>query len=438
MFQLELNLPHQTKEIPRQTWEYSFNTDALVERHEGKKVVYGLWDKLFGCWIVDEATGRSQEVVPTWRPLNTNGVWRDQKELRFPLVGSDKTALCEAWRYEANTSFAAYFSSVPLRRRSLVAPLKHYQWLALDMIWQVPAFADFLDEEFYNGAEQYLYACFSLAKAERFTRTQRRNFAKTLMSKKRSHVLGMLSGRQCQKKTLRTLKKLGRKFCSEEVYEFLVETVSGLEFSKPFVHARSINPALLEAVISMPREFCRANIVNLILSQEIFSEGQLPEDVEWNNSVEQQIMQLYDLFRELPNAVKSSMLSSLGAVRSAADFFRWAEKWEGRIIELLGFPVPPFKEQSGLTPLSSPAAMKREALRMKNCLTSMIADVVVGEVYFYHYEGKELATVQIAKISNHDWGFHKALGHENQSLSGDVEASIQAIVQRAGACNTAR
>ncbi len=83
MRQLELNLtPRSEHRASVDPWRYRFTDNALIEEWGGRRIVYGLWEKLFGCWIVDTNNYRSREIVPTWRPLNRNGVWRDQAEIR--------------------------------------------------------------------------------------------------------------------------------------------------------------------------------------------------------------------------------------------------------------------------------------------------------------------------------------------------------------------
>ena len=84
MRQLEFNLtPRAEHDGEAAPWRYRFTKNALVEELDGNRHVYGLWESLFGCWIVDPVTRRSYEIIPTWRPLNQNGVWRDQREIRF-------------------------------------------------------------------------------------------------------------------------------------------------------------------------------------------------------------------------------------------------------------------------------------------------------------------------------------------------------------------
>ena len=159
MTQLEMSLTSDVENAAEgEAWNYRFTKEALVEEIESKRIIYGLWDKLFGCWVVDPATFRWCEIIPTWKPLSRNGVWRDQRDIRFLTDNEHRRPHSSRWRYTANAVFAGYFSGIPQRVRSVVAAMEHHQWLALDLIWQEPRFAQFLDEEIFNETQQYVFA----------------------------------------------------------------------------------------------------------------------------------------------------------------------------------------------------------------------------------------------------------------------------------------
>ena len=141
MRQLEFNLTPRAHDGEAAPWRYRFTKNALVEELDGNRHVYGLWESLFGCWIVDPVTRRSYEIIPTWRPLNQNGVWRDQREIRFHAAPVYRGTFSPRWRYEANAAFAGYFAGIPQVARSLVASFEHLQWLGLDLIRKEGRFA---------------------------------------------------------------------------------------------------------------------------------------------------------------------------------------------------------------------------------------------------------------------------------------------------------
>ena len=190
-------------------WRYRFAKDGLVEELGNTRYVYGLWHRLFGCWQVNTETGASREIIPTWEILHSNGIWADPVEVRFPEDNVRAERFSEKWRFEANAAFAGFFSDIPQRFRCVVGSLGCHQWLALDLIWQCPEFARFLDQELFEASEQYVFACFALAKAQRLPRSGRMSFARSLMHRKRYEFLSEITGIRCTKATLRVLNKLG-------------------------------------------------------------------------------------------------------------------------------------------------------------------------------------------------------------------------------------
>ena len=98
MRQLELNLnPQAEHDSGGSPWKYRFTDNALVEELNAKRIVYGLWESFFGCWIVDPVSRRSREIIPTWQPLNENGIWRDQWDVRFPVAHAYRSAVSPRW-----------------------------------------------------------------------------------------------------------------------------------------------------------------------------------------------------------------------------------------------------------------------------------------------------------------------------------------------------
>ena len=110
MRELEFNLtPRAEHHGSIEPWAYRFEKGTLLEEINSRRYVYGLWDNFFGCWEIDTETNTSREIIPTWEPLNSTGVWRDHLEIRFENVPSITWLLSPKWRYEANAAFAGLF-----------------------------------------------------------------------------------------------------------------------------------------------------------------------------------------------------------------------------------------------------------------------------------------------------------------------------------------
>jgi hypothetical protein len=406
-------------------WLYRFEQGTLLEELDGRRFVYGLWDNLFGCWEVDANSHTNREIVPTWIPLNSRGIWRDHLDVRFESAARFGYLFSPKWRYEANAAFAAFFSNIPVRIRGVVAPLGQHQWVALDMIWQVPEFAHFLDEEFYNGSQQYVLACLALANAASLSRADRRDLATSIMQVKRTDMLSDLSGKPVSRKSLRLLYKLGEHPCDRDVYSGLLNIVSQENLAKTLSHADSIDPEILELVCGLPEYFQFPNLARIFFDDPETCRSLLPRDNAGSN-----FQTIVDLYPRLSPQWRDRTMSSLAAVTDADGFIAWSDQWSARLIAILRFPAPPFSATPHLTPLTTAAAMQQEGRDMQNCVSGMIGRVVAGEVYFYRANCSVPATVMIEKSRGAGWRFSEAHGYDNQQLPPQTRHALEVEIDR--------
>ena len=427
MRQLELNLISEA-ECAAEAWNYRFTSDALVEEIESKRIVYGLWGKLFGCWVTDPATGKWREIIPTWEPLNRNGVWRDQRDIRFSTDNEHRRPHSSRWRYEANAAFAGFFSGIPQRVRSVVAAMGRYQWLALDLIWHEPTFAQFLDEELFNDRQQYLFACFCLADAIALPRAKRRVLAQILMECKRTDVLGELLRSSCTKGNLKSIYKLGDEPCYPTMYHNLIELSANPIVSKAFSHAERISPMAVEFLMDLHGELLLPKLVRMILDQELAVET-IEKDHE--RAVITDLNHIVYMCAKLHTNQAMKVTSSIETVGSLADLTKWARKWKASLIQMIDFPPPPMPGNHRLIPLSSASDMRREGRDMRNCVHDLIPMVVANHNYFYHWGGREPATVMLLKSRHNGWLFGDARGLGNGPLSDQTQQNIGVAVKEA-------
>ena len=426
MRQLEFNLtPRAENRCAAWSWRYQFTKTSLVEEHDEGRIVYGLWEKLFGCWIVSKDSRRSREIVPTWQPLNENGVWRDQQKVRFSATLDCRRTLSSRWRYEANAAFAGYFSGIPRTERSLSASFGDYQWLALDLMWQEPRFVSFLDEELYNETQQYIFACCVLADAHRRPRTWRRKFADLMRTEKRTNLLGALSGIECSRAAVKAICKLGPIPCSKSVYKGLINFASHDPTVKGVHHVDRIFPNLVAVVEGLPEAWLQPNLIKVLLSD--------PEiDYAEPDYVEGELDKIIGLYEAAPTSLQAAISESLRQVATIGGLFRWTQRWGDRLIEVLDFPPSPIPTIKNLIPLSSAAAMKDEALQMRNCLTHLAPYVIQRRAYFFHWDDDVVpATVMLHNTSDRGWMFHKVLGVKNKPIPRFLEFYLRQVVNQA-------
>jgi len=427
MNQLELNLtPRKGHRSSPESWRYQFAKDALVEELGNTRYVYGLWHRLFGCWHVSMETSASREIIPTWEMLQSNGIWADPIEVRFPEDDVRAEQFSEKWRFEANVAFAGFFSGIPQRFRSVVGSLGCHQWLALDLIWQCPEFARFLDQELFEDSEQYVFACFALAKAQRLPRSGRRSFARSLMHRKRREFLSELSGIRCTRATLRVLNKLGSAPHPARVYRAVLKAMNNKSAAKSLSHVDELAPAAVQALVALPEMLLTPNVVQ-ILRREPSSAEILGELLCKESGFP--LLVLGVLLDSAEPEWRRRTLGSLQRVRTFDNLLSWSERWELRLTEAVSFPSPPIETSENLAPLSSAGAMRREALEMQNCLDAMVPGVLEGSTYFYHWSGGEPATVMLERDSGIGWRFQKALGFDNQPVGRRTDLYIRSLVQ---------
>mgnify|MGYP006425436489 CR=1 FL=1 len=412
MRQFELNLtPRNEHHGSIEPWVYRFETGTLLEELDMRRHVYGLWDKLFGCWKIDTGSHTSHEIVPTWVPLNSRGIWRDPLDIRFENAPKASWLLSPKWRYEANAAFVAYFDGIPKRIRRLVGGLEDFQWLALDLIWQVPEFAAFLDDEIHEKRIQYFFACCALAGVVRMPRTERWKFAKSIMATRRPEFLTRLSGIKCTKSTIRILYKLGTKAQGANCYQFLLRAAHEPAAAKVFAHAPRIKPAGIEAWLELPEPARLPNLLGFIIAEpDIFED-------------------LGEIARQIPKdmpAIWDRMEQALSTVCAASDI----AEWEERILDEVDFPKAPFAGCEQLRPLNSGQEMRREAREMHNCLVDMISTVLRGRAYFYHWDGPLPSTVMLEPCSGGGWYVSEILGRDNAVIAGQSVRRITRLIEQ--------
>ena len=427
MKQLEFSLSspsgHRSKVAARR---YRFTKDALVEELGDTRTVYGLWHRLFGCWRVNVETGACREILPTRKVLRPNGVWIDPVAVSLAGTGAGLDCHSGRQRFETNAAFAGFFSDIPQRYRTLVGCLGRHQWLALDLIWQYPEFARFLDQELFEDSRQYVFACFALARADLLSRGPRKAFVKSMMHRRRAEYLSEVAGVPCTRSAVRVLCKLGTTPHPARVYRAVLEALNNRNAAKALAHVDELAPAAIEALVGLPELLLAPNVIQ-ILRREPASARILSRLLDPDSGSPLRL--LGELVARAGPEWRRRTLQSLKRVRSFDDLLAWSERWEGRLTEAVRFPRPPVAAGRHLVPLSSAEAMRREALEMRNCLDALVPSVLEGSAYFFHWDGGEPATVMLERDPAAGWQFHKVLGFDNQPVDDKTDRYIRALVR---------
>ncbi len=412
MEQLTLALD-QTSGLSRRP-RYQVRRDGLIEDFGEVRYVYGFWNRLFGCWRIDAATGRSREILPAHPVIAARGLSAATTFIH-PVLGSRPPMDVES-RYRANAAFAGYFAEIPSRIRCIVAPMGPYQWAALDLIRLEPGFARFAEDALSRGQGHYLYACLALADLGNKGRGTRASLAAAIMGERRRDLLARLSGRPASAALLRALARLPEGPCARQIYETLIALHGDPAKARALSHLPTIAPLHLDLLKTFPAGLARSSFISFFAS--------LPDAAETADAFAR-------LLDRLPETLRERALQGLVRINSVAGLSRWVSRWRQQAEMLSPFPAPPFSGGGRLAPLRSPGALRREAQIMKNCLDQMTGEVLSGKAYFYRWKGETRANLMFARDRRGRWRLDTVLGPSNRPLDRQTHTRVMHDVRAA-------
>ena len=379
----------------------------MIENLHNSQYVYGGWGKLFGCWYKPDLNSTAIEIVPRWPFLSPNGAI-ETDHIAFRKRFGDRDYLrSPKYLKEEQLLFYTYYAAIPLPIRSLVAPFRQDAWLLLDLIWQVPAFAQFFDQEVRKNNGHFVIAVLALSEAHDKRRGDRRRLALEIMEKKRPQVIKMLRRKVGHARSfIKALNKVSKLNMPPDFYEDLLKASIDPHRSRALSSMRGIDDESLGWVLELPRELLIPKYIAALC-------GSLGEN--------DNLGALAINFNNIPTDLKCQVIDALNNARDQIHVLRLAERWSNRIYERMQFPKPPLKPHPQLVPLSSAIMMRQEAVRMQNCLSGLIGDVIDGRVYFYRWNRPDPVNLKIKRISKPGghpaWELSAAFGFGNASIS---------------------
>ena len=381
----------------------------MIENLHNTQFVYGSWGQLFGCWYKPDLNSTAIEIVPRWPFLSANGAI-ETDHVAFRKRFGDRDYLRSTKHFkEEQMLFYTYYAAIPLSIRSLVAPFRQDAWLLLDLIWQVPAFAQFFDQEVRKNDGHFVIAVLALSEAHGKRRGDRRRLALEIMEKKRPQVIKMLRRKVKHARPFITaLHKVSKLNMPRDFYEDLLKASVDPHRSRALSSLKGIDDESLGWVLELPREL----LIPKYIAALCVSLGE-------NDN----LGALAINFNDIPTDLKCQVLDALNNARDQIHVLRLAERWSNRIYERMQFPKPPLNPHSQLVPLSSAIMMRQEAIRMQNCLSGLIGDVIDGQVYFYRWNRPDPVNLKIKRISKPGghpaWELSAAFGFGNEHISSE-------------------
>jgi hypothetical protein len=404
---LDMALPEIDPAGSAPPWTYRFTPDGLVEENGRFRYIYGFWSGLFGCWEIDLETNKSLEIA--LKPLVLT---RDDRFLKNEMAWHPRLARPSnsddasndaslRWRFEAKAAFSGFFSRIPAHIRNLADRMGPYHWVALDLMWQVPGFAGFVEHEIYNHRQQYLFACFALTNIAGSSRSRRRKYAEAIMFQRRRKILTKLTRTPCTKSTLNALYKLGDKPLPGNVYRKLAVAMELPGAAKVLRHLDTINPEVPGTLLDVSGDLWIPNLFAIWC---------------WGISARDVMTEISEICNELPLSDRRRCIAALREVRDFKDLDAWSTKWHPLAFDHQLFPEPPLPGDDLFHPLTDSRVLRREGQRMRNCTATYAKHVLEGTAYFYHWSGLEPATVMLIRCDV-GWVLAEALGKRNSEIS---------------------
>lgn len=415
--QLEFDLPRVPPRAACSLAGFTWRTrrDGMVEsRPDGSRRVYGLWQRLFGCWDVTNGGRGIREVVPAQPFMTAAGAW----DRTLPDTRADHGLRLLAPARSAGP-FSDLIGGIPLSLRQLVAETGRFQWLLLDLIRQEPGFAGFLEQARDQGRIHYVHACLSLAGACGLSRSHRRELARDIPTEPRQALMSRLSGVECSRSVPALLARVrGRAPLSAEAYAVFVDVMTSPHHGL-LSHVREVTQRRLDALRLLPLDAWFPNVLDLA--------------ERWGPCGISRLVR--GVLDRAPETERCRAASALGSVRRSDELREWWWRWHERLrIAVPFYPPPPLTGHSHLKAIDSDVALRDEGVSMNNCVAGYLDEVLDGRGYFYHWVGEGLpATVLLVRAGDGAWEFAEALGPTNTPLSEEQYRLVQRAARILGA-----
>lgn len=218
--------------------------NVLIERlGRNKRIIYGRWNRQFGCWFEQNSKTPHDPTIPYWEILEPNGAPRIfsvtcnnsfpvgesgslLKYLRlccadfhippdYEIKGNDESALVE------------FYEEIPIELRRLAAPFGVWQWNILEGIRYSDGFGAFLKSEIDTFGRSYVVACLALGRAHMRSKRVRLRFLKSISLGKRQRILGLMTGMTWEESAMRTLREFDGTHWSD--YQLLIRKLSEVQ-----------------------------------------------------------------------------------------------------------------------------------------------------------------------------------------------------------------
>lgn len=307
-----------------------------------------------------------------------------------------------------------FFADVPRPLRDLTSHYGQYQWVFLEAARHTDGFGSFLMQERQTHGLGYITAVWGVTVYAGRPAFERRRINQEMITYRRREYLSMLLDVDVPESMVRLLNKAEPKFMRRR---YLWE-----------LHEALRDPRLKPHVTALKR--LTTDIIPVIrwLPERLRVGAFLDELVSGEYALSHLVDVIPDNLLSAPSDFQDAMAQSLRDNNGQINLSEWVKEWHFRLLADAPFPPPPIPGDERLTPILTPQQLVQEGRDMCNCVADYYQDPMRGEIYFYHWDDAEPATVQLSH-DGEQWFLEEYLGPKNEPLLSATEIEIERLVE---------
>jgi len=339
-----------------------------------------------------------------------------------------KIARCERIPPQPPVNYSAFIknlrtwaSEIPPSCRRIASGLPNkMQYAALEAMRYTEGFTEFLEQEENTRGLWFALIVWQFAHVELRPFAERLALSRRMLHTMRPQLLESLSDAECRPALLRHLQRLPIAEIDEDAFWMLRDVLAHPQGAAALASLNKLNIHALRALHELPSWIFSVGLARTIGMS-------ITKDVPLQAVIPPALLNADPEFRP---AISISLSGSDNVNNLELRLHRWSQK----LFLETPFPPPPYTGSNHMRPLLNAGMLKREGLRMKNCVAGYAENVTARQAYFYHWSGSQEATVQIDRWGKTArWCFVEALSVENEELpSTEIKAIIQALADIAG------
>ena len=263
----------------------------------------------------------------------------------------------------------------------------------------------------------YALAAFTLGIISRLTPAERASFYRQIATKPRTKLLSHLSGIEVRFGTLRVLSRTDYRVFGERDWRALLTACTDCAVRRELHKLSRISPVLVHQIEQVPSPIRCAAILDVLNVLDVSGE-------HW--------AQFSESLESVPADARQSLIRRARRVRSIGSFWDYLFECTQRTWRAFAFPES-FFASSLLRPLETPKQMKREGLKMRNCVGQRVPRVLAGWDAYFHWNGALPATVQLVR-GKQGWSVGQVRASGNALVKQEDAAEIVQAALQIGNC----